>query len=125
MLINGGWYLCEDGTVRPVIRGEIRTASGTWLELPFLIDTGADRTVICAAVLQATGLSTTSTAEQLAGIGGTAAASATIDTEIHLLADDLGPFAAFTNLESLDMSVLGRDLTNLFAVIVDRPRDLV
>jgi hypothetical protein len=36
-----------------------------------------------------------------------------------------GSFAAFTALESLDMSVLGRDITNLFAVIVDRPRNLV
>ena len=36
-----------------------------------------------------------------------------------------GTFAAFTLLESLDMSVLGRDITNLFAVIIDRPGDVV
>jgi hypothetical protein len=28
-------------------------------------------------------------------------------------------------LEALDMGVLGRDITNLFGLIVDRPRDLV
>jgi hypothetical protein len=36
-----------------------------------------------------------------------------------------GRFAAFTDPKALDMSVLGRDITNLFAVIVDRPQDLV
>ena len=36
-----------------------------------------------------------------------------------------GQFAAVTELEPLDMSVLGRDISNLFALIVDRPRDLV
>ena len=34
-------------------------------------------------------------------------------------------FAAFTQTESLDMRVLGRDILNLFALIVDRPRDVV
>ncbi len=36
-----------------------------------------------------------------------------------------GQFAAFTSLESLDMSVLGRDITNFFAMIVDRPQEVV
>ena len=30
-----------------------------------------------------------------------------------------------TSQEQLEMSVLGRDITDLFALIVDRPRDLV
>lgn len=36
-----------------------------------------------------------------------------------------GDFAAFTDPAALDMSVLGRDIMNLFAVIVDRPQDVV
>ena len=36
-----------------------------------------------------------------------------------------GQYAAVTLPESLDMSVLGRDITNLFAVIVDRPGDFL
>jgi len=31
------------------------------------------------------------------------------------------PIRAVTDLEALDISVLGRDITGLFAVIVDRP----
>jgi hypothetical protein len=36
-----------------------------------------------------------------------------------------GHFAAFMELEALDMSALGRDISNLFALIVDCPRDQV
>ena len=36
-----------------------------------------------------------------------------------------GQFAAVTNLEALDISVLGRDITGLFAVIADQPGKVV
>ena len=32
-----------------------------------------------------------------------------------------GPYAAVTAQDALDMSVMGRDITGLFAVIVDQP----
>jgi hypothetical protein len=56
MLFSGVWQLCDDGVVRPLIRGE---------------------------------------------------------------------YAACTQQDMLDMSVLGRDILDLFAVIVDRPQDVV
>ena len=51
MRINGEWFECDDGIVRPVIRGEALAADGTWLRVFFLVDTGADQTVISADVL--------------------------------------------------------------------------
>lgn len=36
-----------------------------------------------------------------------------------------GQFAAVLEPEALDVSVLGRDITGLFAVIVDQPGDTV
>jgi hypothetical protein len=36
-----------------------------------------------------------------------------------------GQYAAVTELEALDMSVLGRDITGLFAVVVDEPGSVV
>jgi hypothetical protein len=36
-----------------------------------------------------------------------------------------GEFAALADPDALDMSVLGRDITGLFAVIVDRPGNTV
>ena len=52
MLIHGLWFLCDDGLVRPVLKGEVRRPAGDWCKLPFLVDTGADRTVFSADVLE-------------------------------------------------------------------------
>ena len=48
--IDGEWLLCDDGIVRPVIRGEILDSDGLWVPSAFLVDTGADRTVFSAEV---------------------------------------------------------------------------
>jgi len=52
MRIDGEWFVCDDGLARPVIRGELHSASGAWIGAPFLIDTGADHAVLNAAVLR-------------------------------------------------------------------------
>ena len=51
MRIDGQWLVGDDGVVRPVISGDIRTADGSWEQCEFLVDTGADRTVFSAATL--------------------------------------------------------------------------
>jgi len=54
-----------------------------------------------------------------------------VDTQIPLTRETestvvfYGQFAAVPKVEALDVSVLGRDLTGLFAVIVDQPGDVV
>jgi hypothetical protein len=116
--------------IRPVQRGEIEAADGSWLKTPFLLDTGADRTVFSANILAALGLRSLMPAQKLAGAGGELS-SVLVDTRIQFPTEDgnrvvfRAQYAAVTELEALDMSVLGRDITNLFAVIVDRPRDFV
>jgi len=116
--------------LRPIFRGEILAADGTYFQADLLADTGADRTVFCAEILEKLGLPTQSSQTQLAGVGGQTA-TVLVDSAIQLNRDDggiavfRGRFAAFTVVEALDMSVLGRDITNLFALIVDRPRDQV
>jgi predicted aspartyl protease len=130
MRISGLWHLCDDGMVRPVIRGEILAADGSWLKARFLVDTGADRTVVSADILDALDLQLTSSPDQLSGVGGMAD-SVVVETQIRLTHDDAGKavfrgqFAGFTDLETLDMSVVGRDILDLFALIVDRQRDIV
>jgi hypothetical protein len=37
----------------------------------------------------------------------------------------IGRFSALSGSEMIDMNVLGRDFTNLFAVIADRPGNVV
>jgi hypothetical protein len=130
MQISGRWLLCPDGIVRPVIQADVLSADGSWREVFFLVDLGADRTVFTAGVGRDLGLSPLVSGERLAGVGG-AAASILLDTQIQFSCDPAGTavfrgqFPAFTDPESLDMSVLGRDILNLFAVIVDRPGDVV
>jgi hypothetical protein len=130
MRIDGQWLLCDDGIVRPVIRGEVLAGDGSWEWVEFLVDTGADRTVFSVATLAKVGLRPLPTREFISGLGGVAN-SITVETHVRLTRETggqavfQGQFAAVTELEALDISVLGRDITGLFAVIVDRPGDAV
>ena len=130
MRIDGAWCLCDDEVVRPVINCDVLTGTGGWLAVPFQVDIGADCTVLNARTLRAVDLQQHNPHEQLGGVGG-AAASVLVETQIRLKSSDRNTivfkarFAAFTDPEALDMSVLGRDITNLFALIVDRPGAVV
>ena len=130
MQISGSWYVCGDGVVRPVILGAVLTVSGVWEPVRFLVDTGADCTAFSADALTMLQLPQQIAAAQLGGVGG-ASPTVTVETEIRLTTTDKhkvifkGRFAAFTDPAAIDMSVLGRDITNLFALIVDRPGDMV
>jgi Aspartyl protease len=130
MRFDGIWRICDDGVVRPILRGTAKAADGTWVPVPFLVDTGADRTVFCQDILSALGVQPTGVSSGIEGVGGKVE-TVTISTPIQLKRENGadvvfdGQWAAATDPAALDMSVLGRDLTNLFAVIVDRPRDVV
>ena len=130
MRIDGTWSLCDDGVVRPLIVGEVMTSNGSWEPAEFLVDTGADRTVFSAAILAKLGSLPVLTHESLGGLGGLVK-SVIIETQIRLTRENSGKvifrgqYSAVTELEALDFSVLGRDITGLFAVIVDKPRDVV
>jgi hypothetical protein len=66
----------------------------------------------------------------LAGVGGDAD-SITVETAIALTRHDgqrvtvRGQFGVFTEPESADLSLLGRDVTDNFGVIYDRPNQVV
>ena len=130
MRIDGNWRLCEDGTLRPVIQGKAQSSDGSWIQVPFLVDTGADRTVFNANTLRSLDVTALERGENLGGLGGTIEATF-VETPIQLVCDDgvlvtvKGPFAAVARDEALDMSVLGRDITNLFTLIVDRQQEVV
>jgi hypothetical protein len=131
MQINGEWLLCDDGIVRPVIRGHILDGNDVWIQAPFLVDTGADRTVFSAPVLAALALQPPLATERLGGVGGLVT-SVVVATQMRFRQEGgggsvvfHGQYAAVTDLEALDMSVLGRDITGRFALIVDWPGNVV
>jgi hypothetical protein len=56
MVIAGEWFLCSDDILRHLVRGETLAGDGVWVQVPFLVDTSADRTVLSAAILAQLGL---------------------------------------------------------------------
>jgi predicted aspartyl protease len=130
MRINGAWELGDEGIVRPVIRGEILTSRGLWMRVPFLVDTGADQTVFSATILAALSFQPRTAQDQIGGVGGVVN-SVVIETQIRLYRETggtvvfRGQYRAVTEVEALDISVLGRDIMGLFSVIVDQPGGIV
>ena len=130
MRINGEWSVCEDGVVRPIVNGRVQTVMGEWVSADFLLDIGADCSVLNGDLLSQLGLPLLKSEEGLSGLGG-GAASVVVETKLLLTRADGGTvvfshrWAAVTDAGSLDLCILGRDITDLFAVIIDRPQDLV
>ena len=130
MVINGEWMVCSDGVVRPLLRGELQASNGDWESVIFLVDTGADRTVLSAPVLAVLAVPQTLAPEQLGGLGGLTEMT-TVETTLRLTKHDAGKvnfrsqFAAVTETDALDICVLGRDILGLFAAIVDEPKQIV
>ncbi len=130
MRINGEWLLSDDSVVRPIIRGRVQNSTGEYVVAEFLLDIGADRTVLNADILAQLGLPLLETKESLSGLGGETN-SVEIETRLLLTRDNgtlvvfNSRWAAVTEPTALDLSVLGRDLTDLFAVIIDRPQQIV
>lgn len=130
MRINGTWHACDDGDFRPVIFGAMAAADGRWVSVPFLVDTGADRTVLSSDTYRRLGFVGVEAGRNLGGVGGLAE-TVRVTSMVRFLCQDggnatfRGDFSAFAEPEILDMSVLGRDIMDMFAVIVDRPSDVV
>lgn len=130
MRFDGEWLLCDDGVVRPVLRCEVLAADDSWCAAELLIDTGADRTVLSANIFETLQFEGHGSESRIGGIGGTADAVA-VKTQIRLTRADgvkvlfRGAYLACTDPRSLDMSVLGRDILEMFAVIVDYASDTV
>jgi len=116
--------------IRPVVEGEILAADGTAIVTMFLIDTGADRTIISKDILDQLGHRLLSPSYHVEGLGGrVASVEVAIDIRLPRETGELisihGHWSAVTDVGALDMSVLGPDISGLFALIVDRPNNVV
>jgi hypothetical protein len=132
MRIVGKWFVCTDGVLRPVLEAYAADAAGTEHEERFLVDSGADATVLTASFVQRLGLPARlpHLGTGLTGVGG-GQASVLVRTTLTLYADNGSPartqgeFAAFTDPAAADMSILGRDVLDHFDLIASRRRNEV
>jgi Aspartyl protease len=132
MLVTGEWQLRDDGVMRPIMRARVLGRVGHATSENFLIDSGADRTVLSAVLLSRLRLPIRSTAPDstLSGIGGTSD-FVLVTTAIEFMRDDggsvqiRGEFAGFTDPRATDVSVLGRDVLDNFDLIIGRHRTTI
>ena len=107
MEIKGEWLFCEDGIVRPVLRGRFLSADGEWISTELLIDTGADCTVLNVETAQKLGFVPLQTEDAITGLGGATDAVA-MQTELQLFRETGAPvtfrsrFTALTDPFALD-----------------------
>lgn len=131
MRIEGEWRETPTTVPRPYVRAHVEAHDGTWIECVFLVDTGADCTVISADVTQRLGRPTVPAVRQLGGVGG-AIETLEVRTTLRLTGtagerfNIAGAFATPANLtDAVTDSILGYDILHLFALVVDRTNDTV
>jgi hypothetical protein len=125
MLIVGEWYICADEVMRLVIRGFVLASDNLWVEAEFLVDPGADRTVLIAPVADQLGLSPVGSRDQLMSLGGLTDSyqietTVALPTEDGRLAKIPSEYYALQDPTTLEMSLLGRDVLDNFALLIDR-----
>ena len=130
MRINGVWQLDEHEVTEPVLFGRLQRLDSSWIPAAFLIDTGAERTLLSPDILEALGFVATPSRHQFVGLGG-AVDVWTVQTKLRLDLDsgshiDInGPFDGLHSGREGEMSILGRDVIGHFATIFDRPADTI
>ena len=74
MRIDGRWLRCSDGIERPIIDAELLLPTRQLVAVPFLLDTGADITVVSYDVAQTLATFVRQSPTTTTGIGGSATA---------------------------------------------------
>ncbi len=130
MRIDGRWISEPDGGFRPLIRAKVQDPSGQYVEVEFLVDSGADHTVLSSLAKELLNLDPVSTDLRLGGAGGMAEARG-VSARLLFVKSDNRTFAiniecfVFEEENELETCVLGRDVLNLFTVIFDYKNRLV
>jgi hypothetical protein len=132
MEIAGEWYRGDDGTTRPFILVNVLGENNVLASDRFLIDTGADRSVLSEALLDELKLPVREppTEERLVGVGGPNR-FVLVNTVLIFTTNDggtarfRGEFAAFLDSSAIDSCVLGRDVLDHLDLILSRRRNEV
>jgi len=126
MIVLGEWRTDENGVLTPVLDCFLLGGSGKWLAVSFLIDSGAERTVLSPEILRDLDAPSQMSLDTLVGIGA-ASQVLTVSSRLRLQTVDgsevivNGPFFGLPQGREGELSILGRDVLGNFAAILDRP----
>lgn len=130
MIISGKWAECEDGFVRPLVQGFVLNSESVAVPITFILDAGADRTLLSAEVYGKLGLPPIGSRDRLSGLGGMQDI-VQVETKIGFRADNGhlfiygSQYCCVTSAAAIETSLLGRDLLDIFAIVVDRQSDRI
>jgi len=130
MEFMGSWRQCLDGIVRPMIKAEVEGSNGQLYADWFLLDIGADCTVLRFSFLQRLQLPPVGTPGfTLTGVGtSTPIPLVLVAGKLKLTSIDghpatiPGPLASFTSLRAVEHSILGREVINEFDFLLEKKR---
>lgn len=129
MQARGEWRETAKTVPRPYLHAHIEAHDGSWVDCTFLLDSGADDTVLTADVGRQLGLPLSPATKQLGGIGG-AVETREVATRLRITGEagerfqPVGVFAVFVD-DTLGECILGYNVLMHFAVILDKPADAV
>lgn len=116
----------------PFVKASIRTANEKWIDVSFLIDLGADGTYLPSEYAKKLGiqLDEARMENDVTGVGGQRVEYIPFITQLKFESNggwrtiNLS-IGVFTQEESLDIPVLGRDVMNFFTLLCDLKANLV
>ena len=120
-----------DNPLAPFVEVSVRATDGKWVKVFFLIDLGADGTYLPHEYLKKLGiqLKAAEKANNVTGVGGQRAEHVPYTTQLRFSNSDEKmldlEIEVFTQAESLDLPLLGRDVINFFTLLCDVQANLV
>ena len=105
----------------PVVRANLRNPQSDAIvhDVLLLIDSGADVTLLPSAAIESVGLERSAAAYELIGFDGTRSTTDEVRAELAVFGR---VFQGWFLLTDDTMGILGRDIMNRVALLLDRPR---
>lgn len=126
-MIFQGRYENEAGIFRPYISADVLSPANEWVEVDFLVDTGADETFLDFRFIREFDIDTKGidVRDDIGGVGGSGVPYFQIDSALKLISPCdakvfKGKINVFLDPHSSEVPLLGRDVLDNFVVIFDR-----